>query len=175
MKNLILFGLMLFSLQAISQKKAVIEEQEATIDTLTQQNTLLSAELDSIRALNDSLTTSLDAATKSLDFYYNTIKEKVLTHDFDPAALPEIIDSLRTSRDEKISGLSTASESLADSVTMLTTELATLKEAMAALENADADKEKLVAELKQLKELLDSGIFTEEEYEAKKAEIMAKW
>lgn len=175
MKNLLLFCLLCLSLQVMGQKKAVIEDLSAINDSLTQQTVFLSAQLDSTLALNKTLGASLDSVTKSLDFYYNTIKEKVMTADFDPAALPDIIDSLRASRDEKISGLSTASELLADSVTMLKAEIVSLKEYVAALETAGADKAKLVAELKQLKELLDSGIFTEEEYEAKKAEIMKKW
>jgi hypothetical protein len=36
-------------------------------------------------------------------------------------------------------------------------------------------KEALVAELKQLKELLDGGMISQAEYDAKKAKLMEKW
>ena len=175
MKHLLIFSLLFISLQAFSQKKETIEKQAATIDTLTQLNGTLMAQLDSLTTINAELTSALDSTSAGLDLYYGTIKEKVLIEDFDPAALPEIIDSLINSRDEKISGLSTSSETLSDSLSTVSAELATLKGTLATLENAESDKEKLVAELKQLKELLDSGIFTQEEYDSKKADLVKKW
>lgn len=175
MKNLFLLGLLIISAQAFGQKKVEIEKQAATIDTLTQQNASLMAELDSLKSVSDSLSQALQTASEGLDLYYTTIKEKVLIHDFDPATLPEIIDSLKNSRDEKITSLSTTSASQTDSIIFLSTMVTSLQDSLASLEKADSNRDKLVAELKQLKELLDSGIFTQEEYDAKKAEIMSKW
>lgn len=37
------------------------------------------------------------------------------------------------------------------------------------------DKDKLVTELKQLKELLDAKIISQEEFDAKKAIVMERW
>jgi len=51
----------------------------------------------------------------------------------------------------------------------------TLKAKVASLEAADANKEKIVGELKQLKELLDTNIITQEEYDIRKNKLMAKW
>lgn len=175
MKNFILFSLIFFSIQAFGQKKETIEQQAATIDTLTMQNLALTSQLDSLMTLSTTLSSALDSTSAGLALYYSTIKEKVLQHDFDPAALPDIIDSLRNSRDEKITGLSTESKSLADSVAALNLEITSLNATLDAIKNADADKEKLVAELKQLKELLDSGILTQSEYDEKKAKLMEKW
>lgn len=170
-----LFSFLFITLQAFSQKKEQIEDLTSTIDSLSAVNTGLMTQLDSLTKLNATLTSVLDSTSKGLAFYYTTIKEKVLTRDFDPAALPDIIDSLRNSRDEKITGLETSSETLADSVTVLKSEVTLLKDSVSTLENADADRDKLVEELKQIKELLDSGIFTQEEYDSKKAAIMEKW
>lgn len=175
MKTFLLFFMLFGSLQAFSQKKIQIEDLTTTIDSLTTLNTDLMTQLDSLTKLNSTLTTALDSTSRGLAFYYSTIKEKVLIQDFDPAALPDIIDSLRNSRDEKITGLETSSETLADSVAMLKTEVTSLKDSVATLENADTDRDKLVEELKQIKELLDSGIFTQEEYDNKKTAIMKKW
>ena len=44
-----------------------------------------------------------------------------------------------------------------------------------SLLKAEADKTKLVAELKQLKELLDAKIITETEFDSKKNALMEKW
>ncbi len=175
MKNLILFGLLFLSFQAFSQKKMQIEEQALAIDSLVLQNSGLMAQVDSLKSINASLASALDSTSKGLDLYYSTLKDKVLIEDFDPSALPEIIDSLKNARAEKLIGLTTTSASLSDSITVLTTEIDSLKETLTSIKNADDDKDKLVAELKQLKELLDSGIITQEEYDAKKEDIMKKW
>lgn len=175
MKTFLLFFMLFISFQAFGQKKVTIEQQTATIDTLTMQNATLTSQLDSLMTLNASLSSSLDSASAGLALYYSTIKEKVLIEDFDPAALPDIIDSLKTSRDEKITGLSNESKSLMDSISILNLEIEALNETLESIKNADADKEKLVAELKQLKELLDSGILSQDEYNEKKAKLMEKW
>jgi predicted Zn-dependent peptidase len=46
---------------------------------------------------------------------------------------------------------------------------------MSILQTAEGDKAKLVAELKQLKELLDAKIITQAEFDEKKTVLMAKW
>ena len=177
MKTFLLFFMLFISFQAFSQKKGkvTVEQQAATIDTLTMQNATLTSQLDSLMTLSASLSSALDSASAGLALYYSTIKEKVLIEDFDPAALPDIIDSLKNSRDEKITELSSESMSLMDSVTALNLEITSLNAALDDIKNADADKEKLIAELKQLKELLDSGILSQDEYNEKKAKLMEKW
>ena len=106
---------------------------------------------------------------------YTTIKEQVVLHDFDPAEMGTIIDSLKAGRDATFSGLSASSKSMADSVALLTKENVALKEMMTILQEEEGNKEKLVAELKQLKELLDANIITQAEFDEKKTLLMAKW
>lgn len=178
MKNLLLFILLLSSLQVFSQKKGKISPEEIAIDSLTQATAMLTAKLDSTTKAGMALSTHLDSVSKDLVKYkgmYTTIKEKVVLHDFDPAQTSMIIDSLKASREATLSGLTSSSTALTDSITTLSKEITTLKATVTSMEAAQADKEKIVAELKQLKELLDSKIITQEEYDVKKNKLMAKW
>lgn len=178
MKIILACILLLSSLQGFSQKKGKVDPKDMAIDSLTKANTLLTTRLDSTAKSAASLSMDLDSVSKDLVVYkglYTTIKEQVVLHDFDPADMGAIIDSLRTGRDATLSGLTATSKSLTDSVAVLTKENAALKEMMAVLQTAEGDKEKLVAELKQLKELLDAKIITQAEFDEKKTKLMAKW
>jgi len=145
---------------AFSQKKGKIDPKDMKIDSLTRVNTALTAQLDSVSA--------------DRDIYYSlytVIKEKVIKYDFDPSKASELIDSLKTSRDSTIYGLTVN----ADSLSALKAENENLKATIASLSIAMADREKLVTELKQLKDLLDAKIITQEEFDAKKAIVMERW
>jgi Short C-terminal domain len=165
MKTYMLVILLLATFQGFSQKKKKEDPKDIKIDSLSKANSTLSVQLDSI--------------SKDHKLYYGlytTIKEKVVLHDFDPAQMPQIIDSLRAGRDATFAGLTAASESLNDSLTMLSQENKSLKAKLDSLAVAGGgDKSQLIAELKQLKELLDAKILTQAEYDAKKEIVMAKW
>jgi hypothetical protein len=178
MKIILACIIMLSSLQGFSQKKGKVDPKDVTIDSLTTVSTTLTTQLDSTTKVAASLSMDLDSVSKELGVYkglYTTIKEQVVKYDFDPAEMGAIIDSLKTSRDETFSGLSATSTAMADSVAVLQKENAALKEMMNVLQTADEDKQKLVAELKQLKELLDAKIITQTEFDEKKALLMSKW
>lgn len=178
MKMILACILILSSLQGFSQKKGKVDPKDVAIDSLTKVTTMLTTQLDSTSKAAASLSMNLDSASKDLIVYkglYTTIKEKVVMKDFDPATMGQIIDSLRTGRETAFSGLKATSTALSDSLTVLTQENTTLKAKVASLEAAAADKEKLIAELKQLKELLDANIISQEEFDTKKAKLMAKW
>ncbi len=49
-----------------------------------------------------------------------------------------------------------------------------LKEKPKAAETGEVDKAKVIADLKQLKELLDAGIITQQEFDAKRAKLIEK-
>jgi len=168
MKNFILILFVLLAIPAFSQKKKQIEAKDAQIDTLTKANAALLAEVDSISAEH-----------KVYYGLYTTIKEKVLMEDFDPGRFPEIVDSIRSHRDSTVSVLST---SYKDSLAMLTkenqmlkTKIDTMMVALNAVNANNADKTKLVAELKDLKALLDAKAITQAEYDDKKKLVMDKW
>jgi len=168
MKNFILILFLLAAVPGFSQKKKKLDAQEAQIDTLTKANAALLAQVDSI-----------SAEQKIYYGLYTTIKEKVLKEDFDPARFSEIVDSIRAHRDSSISVLST---SFKDSLSMLAKENEVLKAkmdtmtvALNAVNANNADKTKLVAELKDLKSLLDSKAITQAEYNEKKKLVMDKW
>lgn len=178
MKNVLILILLLSSLQAFSQKKGKVSEEQMAIDSLTKTTVMLTAQLDSTTKSGKMLSMQLDSVSKILVPYqsmYTAVKEKVLMHDFDPAKMGLIIDSLKTSRDATFSGLTATSATLTDSITTLQKENTSLKATIASLQAAEADKDKIVAELKQLKDLLDSKIITQEEYDIKKSKLMAKW
>jgi hypothetical protein len=164
--NIILVVLLLAAFQGFSQKKKKADPKDVKIDSLTKVSGGLSLQLDSV--------------SKSQKVYYGlytTIKDKVLLHDFDPTKLSQIIDSIRVSRDSTMSVLAAPIAPLKDSVAilrkqnhMLTAKLDSLGMGMTA-----GDKTKLVAELKELKGLLDAKIITQAEYDAKKKKVMEKW
>jgi len=166
MKTYIVVIFLLAALQGFSQKKKKPDPKDAKIDSLAKVNKTLSVQLDSV--------------SKEKKLYYGvyaTIKEKVILSDFDPAKMPQIIDSLRAGRDATFAGLTAASTSLKDSLSMLNQENKHLKAKLDSLGTggASGDKSKLIAELKQLKELLDAKILTQAEYDAKKKIVMDKW
>jgi hypothetical protein len=165
MKTSILIILILAAFQGFSQKKKKSDPKDIKIDSLTKANSTLSVQLDSV--------------SKEQKVYYGlytTIRDKVLLHDFDPARLSQIIDSIRVSRDSATSVLAAPVASLKDSVSMLQKENSQLKAKLDSLNvGGGVDKSKLIAELKDLKGLLDAKIITQAEYDAKKKKVMEKW
>jgi hypothetical protein len=165
MKNLLLIVFLLVVFQGFGQKKKKTDPKDAQIDTLTKANAALSVQLDSV--------------SKEYNGLYATLKEKVFQKDFDPDRLPVIIDSIRASRDSASSLLSVP---LKDSLSMMTKQNHQLKARLDSMNVAaqthavsSADKTKLVAELKDLKALLDAKVITQTEFDEKKKIVMEKW
>lgn len=167
MKILLLFLLMLVLVQGFGQRKKKEDPKDVQIDTLTRANALLTKQVDSI--------------TKDRAVYYGlytTIKEKVLLKDFDPARFSQIVDSIRSSRDSSTLNQLAPMTSLKDSLSMMKMEnmnLRTQVDSMSVAIKGQADKTKLVAELKDLKSLLDAKVITQGEYDEKKKLVMDKW
>jgi len=129
---------------------------------------------DSIQNLLIGLSATYDSINKSCiayDTMYNAVKDKVLLYDFDPAKMSELIDSLRTGRDETFSGIT---NTLNDSISILVEENIKLKELIENKAGESDEKTKVINDLKQLKELLDAQIITQEEFDAKKAVLLEK-
>jgi hypothetical protein len=164
--KIMLVVLLLAALQGYSQKKKKADPKDVKIDSLTKASAALSVKLDSV--------------SKSQKVYYGiytTLKEKVLMHDFDPAKLSQIIDSVRASRDSTTSLLAKPNASMKDSLTLLRKQNVMLQAKLDSLGTGPGggDKSKLIAELKDLKGLLDAKIITQAEYDAKKKKVMEKW
>ena len=165
MKNLIVILFLLAVVQGFGQKKKKSDPKDVQIDTLTKANAALSLQLDSVSKVYNGL--------------YATLKDKVLLKDFDPNKLPQIIDSIRASRDST-SLLQNAP--LKDSLSLVNKENYRLKAQLDSMTVASqksatetADKAKLMTELKDLKSLLDAKIITQAEFDNKKKLIMEKW
>src|SRR5688572_16167937 len=165
MKTCMLVILMFAAFQGFGQKKKKPDPKDIKIDSLTKVSSTMAVQLDSV--------------TKDQKLYYGlytTIKEKVILRDFDPAQMPQIIDSLRAGRDATFAGLTAASVSLRDTLAILGQENKHLRAQLDSLNAAGSvskeDKTELIAELKQLKELLDSKILTQAEYDSKKKVVM---
>lgn len=178
MKNLILFFLLLIAVPGFSQKKGKVDPKDAQIDSLVQVTNMLSSRVDSLSKKTHALSMKVDSVSKEKDRYYQvykTISEKVLRYKFDPAKTSTLIDSMKMHRDSTMSGLQAESLTLTDSLRILHSENEKLQTAIQDMTAAQGDKEKIIVELKQLKELLDEKIITQEEYNAKKTKLLAKW
>jgi hypothetical protein len=170
MKYFTIMLLLLTTLQVSGQKKGKTDPRDLKIDSLTKSSAILN--------------TQLDSTSKELGKYYpvyTALKEKVFKYNFDPAKTSFLIDSLRTTRDSTFTQLSLT---LKDSITVLKKENKKLRATLdslglganpsAALAKQDAEKTKAIADLKQLKELLDSKIITQEEFDTKKKKLLEK-
>jgi hypothetical protein len=164
---------LLASSSAFSQKKGKTDPKDLKIDSLTKASAALTVQVDSV--------------TKELVIYYGvytTLKEKVFKYSFDPAKTSNLIDSLRTTRDSTFTELSAVNASLKDSLSVLKKQNIKLQATLDSLglgndpEKAqakqEADKQKAIADLKQLKELLDAKIITQEEFDTRKKKLLEK-
>jgi cell division protein FtsB len=164
MKALMSLLLLLVVFQGMGQKKKKVDPRDAQIDTLTQSNAFLTKEVDSL--------------TKELEVYYGlytVIKEKVMKKDFEPARFEVIVDSVQSSRDSANILTQAPIAGLKDSVALLSKENKELQAKVDELTVISQDKTKLVAELKDLKSLLDSKVITQIEYDDKKRLVMDRW
>ena len=126
-----------------------------------------------------------EATTKSLESYkvmYSAIREKVLPYDFKPENTSAIIDSLQMNRDSTLMDITGKSFAMADQIDSLNStiesqqlEIDTLQQRLKVLaEPLNEITDEQVAELKKIKELMDSGILTEEEFSERKKGILKK-
>lgn len=161
----------LMTIPAYGQKKGKVDPKDVTIDSLTMVNKGLAGQLDTV-------TMNLDATAKELATYkgvYTAFKDKVVKEDFDPANTGMIIDTLMAAREAEVAELNAQIKSLQDSVTVLQTDNTRLQAAMDQMVAGTVNKDEIIEELKQLKELLDAKIITQDEYDAKKVKLLEKW
>ncbi|MFO7670132.1 MAG: SHOCT domain-containing protein [Bacteroidales bacterium] len=171
MKTLFTILLVLFvSLPGFGQKKGKVDPKDLQIDSLTK--------------VSSALTQQLDSVSSELDKYlgvYTTLAEKVFAYKFDPARTSFLIDSLRTTRDSTFTSLSGV---LLDSLSMMKDKNMTLQATLdslglgsdpaAAMAIQEQEKAIAINDLKVLKELLDSGILTQSEFDTKKQKLLEK-
>ncbi|MBE0639377.1 MAG: SHOCT domain-containing protein [Bacteroidales bacterium] len=164
MKNvyLLLVAVSLF-LQAHSQK-------------LKREEMML--QIDSLNKVNQNLSVTLDSVNNEKELYfgmYEVVKEKVVKNDFNPAEMANIIDSLKINTNSNTSSLIESNTSLKDSLYLmiinlnqLQLEFDNLKDSIEQNEiihtQEDVIKAIAIGNLKQLKELFDSGILNDEEF-----------
>jgi hypothetical protein len=163
---------------AFGQKRKGKEDNATLVDSLTQANALLTAQLDSVNRLFGSKTFELDSVTSMLSEHrvmYDAIKEKVMHGDFQPLRTAELIDSLKTTRDGSAASASAGLLAMRDTLTMLQEENAGLKASVAAWESRGISDDQAVDRLEQLKMLLDHKILTPEEFDIRKRKILMKW
>lgn len=165
MKTILTFLLViLVASLGYSQKKGKLDPKDLKIDSLTKVTNVLTKEKDSL--------------IKDRQIYYGVytaVKDSVIKYNFDPKRTPVLIDSLKSNRNNTFTGLTSASASLKDSLAILKKENKKCKASLDSLSVSGPDKNKLVAELRQIKELLDAKIISQEEYDGLKAKLLAKW
>ena len=178
MKNFVLFLFLMISLPGFSQKKGKVDPKDTQIDSLVNVTLMLTSQVDSLSKSTQAMSMTLDSVAKDRDRYYKvyqTMSEKVVRYKFDPSKTSMLIDSIKMHRDSTMADLNSTSLQLSDSVRILKAENAKLQNGLQDMTAAQVDKEKIVEELRQLKELLDEKIITQEEYNTKKTKLLAKW
>ena len=130
--------------------------------------------IDSLKKANAALTLQMDSVSKDLTIYkdfYNVIKERIVKHDFDPGNISHMIDSAYA-----LDNASTASFAIIkDSLAYYKNENASLKSSVNGITQPESVNTRLVYELKQIKDLLDSHILTPAEFDIKKEAILRRW
>lgn len=147
-------------------------------DSVIKAASVTSLHMDSLTKLNQLLTAKFNNVSIELEKYkgmYTVIKERILKRDFDPAKFSQIVDSLVASRDSTQFGLAASSAALRDSLIAHKNDIMELKAKVDAAKSEDAAKLRLANELKLLKELLDSKIITQTEFDIKKTLVLQKW
>ena len=169
MRTIVVISLVLFvSLSSFGQRRNKVDQKDLQIDSLTQVSNALSLQLDSVSA---DLNTYMGV--------YTTLIEKVFQYEFDPAKTSFLIDSLRTTRD---STFTTATSILQDSLLLIKNQNMSLQATLdslslvsdATMEISDEEKDEAIEDLKQLKELLDLEIITQDEFDSKKLKLLEK-
>jgi hypothetical protein len=130
--------------------------------------------LTGLSATYDVLSKNYDSVSKTClvyDTMYNVIRERIFKYAYKPSNMPALLDSLAASRNSAFTFLSTT---MSDSITVLNKKNADLKAVIETLSTQEDQSAKVVSDLKQLKELLDSGIITQTEFDAKKAILLEK-
>lgn len=165
MKNLIvLLSIFLVLSQAYGQKKSKVDPKDAQIDTLAKKLDSVSKELVIFRGV------------------YDTLVKKVVLYNFNPAKTSFLIDSLKMPRDAAYIKLSTT---YADSLSALRKEYQAIKASVdftnsetektkLFMTQEEIDKAKIVATLKQYKELVDAKVITEAEFIVLKKKYLEK-
>jgi len=131
--------------------------------------------IDSLNRANDSLRLKCDSVTLELNKVYIIFKDKIVKKGFDEKRLPEVIDSLIVIRDSSVSGFRNSSATLMDSIASLKKQNMQLKATLSGITAEEAANNRVVNELKQLKDLLDAKILTQSEFDTKKVAVMNKW
>ena len=178
MKNFVLFLLLLISFPGFGQKKGKVDPKDTQIDSLVNVTLMLTTRVDSLSKSTQALSMTLDSVSNDRDRYYKvyqTMSEKVVRYRFDPSLTSTLIDSIKMHRDSTMADLNSTALQLSDSIRILKAENEKLQNGLRDMNAAQVDKEKIVEELRQLKELLDEKIITQEEYNGKKTKLLAKW
>lgn len=153
------------------QKKSKVDPKDLVIDSLTMV-------IGHQEAAIAELTSTLEEADSEMAHYAaarEVLKSKVVRYDFDPAAMSMILDTMIANRAKTTQGLLKQINELKDEILILQADNTRWQQALESMKEANADPDRIAAELRQLKSLLDMGILTQEEFDQKKARLLAKW
>jgi hypothetical protein len=178
-RSTLLFVIMIVTVTAtFAQSKKDLEMDYAKCtaarDSIQKLHTGLSANYDSLNIAYESLNKTYDSINKTYlayDSMYRVIKEKVILHDFDPEKAVTLLDSLKADRNETLSGITKV---YSDSIAVLKEDIGKLQATNDSLALQITENAGVVNKLKQLKELLDAQIITQEEFDTRKATLLEK-
>jgi len=173
MKKLVfLLLLVVVAAQVFGQKKKKQSEEEIRIDSLTTAVSTLTLQLDSVSG-------QLDSVSKDYTKYfsvYTVVRDSVIKYNFDPSKTTALIDSLKTSRNSAFAEVNAVTGSLKDSISLLLANKGKLQIIIDSLSvKKEVDITKMAADLKVLKELLDSKTLTQAEFDMQKNAILEKY
>jgi len=168
---LLLLSVLFFLPLAHGQKKGKIDPKDVTIDSLMQVNQGLESLIDSIA----SETVRLGQEASKYQELYKVIRDKLVKREFKPAELGVLLDGYMADQADKYKQVQQAANEYKTRVEILETDNVRLQQALESAQSAVNDKDQIITELKQLKELLDAKIITQAEYDAKKVKLLEKW
>jgi len=188
MRCLFVISLVLFvSLSSFGQRKNKVDPKDLQISSFGQRKNKVDPkdlQIDSLTQVSSVLTLQLDSVSADVNKYlgvYTTLIDKVFHYEFDPSKTSFLIDSLRTTRD---STFTLATTVLQDSLLLIMNEnislqaildsLSLVLDETSTLESSKEEKDEAIEELKQLKELLDSEIISQDEFNSKKIKLLEK-
>jgi uncharacterized protein len=171
-KTLLLFVFLFAAgISAMAQSKKDIEN---SLNSCTKAKDSIQKAYTRLIAIHDSINKVYQLKNITFlayDSMYRVIKTKVLLKDFNPKRMPVLLDSLKAARNLEFS---TQAITYQDSLSVLKRENTRFKALNDILTVEASDKTKVVNDLKQLKDLLESKIITQEEFDAKKAKLIEK-
>ena len=202
MKNLSLKLLILLAIGLVSSFSLKAQSKSELSEMLSAKTIELEAKEKELKAQNKEMAI-MEHRLSELEEMYDATKARLDGKDFEPTEFKAILDSAQKvglRKDSVYSSLKVENVELLDSLTLLSKTVVSCTDSVSEQESVisncleilnlisnnpvtrkdveeglSEEREQVLRELKQLRDLLKSGILTQEEFEAKSRIVKAKW